>query len=142
MTLPRLICAAVFAFVSLPGMTFAACVPAAVEFRAGAIATSVQGGIARGERACFRIAARQAQTLDVTQPDTDEPNIAIQIYRPGWHISDDHGATLVAGVPLPGAEDGTDATHWSGTLPASGTYLLVAGAIRGGGEYRINIEIR
>ncbi|MDR3531962.1 MAG: hypothetical protein P4L90_15610 [Rhodopila sp.] len=134
---------AIICWLSLYGAAAAACAPPApVRFAPGADATDLHGGVARGERACFSIGARKGQTLSITQPDTPHPNIAIQLYRPPWHITDEDGVASVTGTPLKGAEEGTDATQWRGALPASGNYLLVVGTIRGGDEYRLHVEIR
>jgi len=43
---------------------------------------------------------------------------------------------------LKGAEEGRDAGEWSGRLPTTGPYLLVLGTSRGGGEYRVRVEVR
>src|SRR4051812_17195350 len=75
----------------MQGIAFAACAPPVpVRFPAGAVSTDLQGGVARAERACFSITARQGQTLAVTQPglsaatqpEEAQGNIAIQLYRP------------------------------------------------------------
>lgn len=102
----------------------------------------LDGGIARGDRACFSIDARIGQRLSVTQRDTGEGNIVLQLYRPGWKTAVSSEGVSILGQPLPGAEDGTDAATWSGVLPATGAYLLVLGTTRGGGAYRMRIEIR
>ena len=103
--------------------------PAPVRFPAGAFATDLSGGVARGE----------GQTLSVTQRKSPENNIVFQIYQPGWKITP--GPDL-SGDALKGAADGDDARAWSGKLPAKGNYLLVVGTTRGGGEYNLRIEIR
>src|SRR4051794_9617752 len=97
----------------MQGVAFAACAPPVpVRFPAGAISTDLQGGVARGERACFSITARQGQTLAVTQPaiqpEEAQGNIAIQLYRPPWHIDEADGTTLVRGTALLGAGEGQD----------------------------------
>ena len=134
---------AIACWVSLNGSTLAACdPPAPVRFPPNAVATDLHGGIARGDVACFTIRARQGQALSVTQPDNPHSNIAIQVYRPPWHIGDDQAAVPVSGTPLNGAEDGADAKQWFGRLPVSGSYLLMVGTIRGGDAYRLHVEIR
>ena len=109
--------------------------PAPVRFSAGAFATDLSGGVARGERACFTIGAGAGQTLSVTQRKSPDDNIVFQIYQPGWKPD-------LSGTALKGAADGDDARAWSGKLPAKGNYLLVVGTTRGGGEYNLRIEIR
>jgi hypothetical protein len=115
--------------------------PAAVRFPAGVFATELIGGVPRGERDCFTIDAGAGQTLSVTQRTAQDNNIVFQLYRPGWKIKRGPDGTDVLGATLQGAGEGDDAWTWSGSLPAKGDYLIVVGAIQGGGEYRIRIEI-
>ncbi len=66
----------------------------------------------------------------------------MQLYRPPWHTRTAEDGLRVTGRALPGAEPGSDATRWSGAVPADGTYLLVIGTSWGGGDYRLRIVIR
>lgn len=115
--------------------------PAAVRFPAGVFATELTGGVPRGERDCFTIQAGAGQKLAVTQRSAPDNNIVFQLYRPGWRIKRGPDGTNVLGATLHGAGEADDAWTWSGSLPANGEYLIVVGATRGGGEYRIRIEI-
>jgi hypothetical protein len=54
----------------------------------------------------------------------------------------DVSALEIAGEALPGAGEGEDAARWTGVLPQSGAYLLVAGSTRGNATYRLTVEIR
>jgi hypothetical protein len=139
----RIILAAAAALALAAGRANALCEkPAAVRFAAGASSAEVSGGIARGDRDCFTLGARGGQTLIVTQPVKNEGNIVFQLYRPPWKIDQGADGTDIGGQALKGAEDGADAREWSGKLPVSGVYLLVIGVTRGGGDYRIRIEIK
>jgi hypothetical protein len=115
--------------------------PTAVRFPAGVFAAELTGGVPRGERDCFSIYAGAGQTLSVTQKTAQDSNIVFQLYRPGWRIKRSPDGTDVSGATLHGAGEGDDAWTWSGSLPAKGDYLIVVGATRGGGEYRIRVEI-
>lgn len=115
--------------------------PAAVRFPAGVFAAELNGGVPRGERDCFTIAAGAGQTLSVTQRTAEDNNIVFQLYRPGWKIKRGPDGTDVSGATLHGAATVNDTQTWSGSLPDKGDYLIVVGATRGGGEYRIRIEI-
>jgi hypothetical protein len=77
----------------------------------------------------------------VTQPGRTETNIVIQLYRPPWQTRSTEDGLQITGRALTGAEDGADATHWSGELPARGVYLLVIGTSWGGGAYHLRIAI-
>ncbi len=134
----------ILCWLSFAGVGFAACdQPTPIRLPAGAASADVEGEVARGDRDCFSFGERKGLTLSITQPGNSDPNIAIQLYRPSWHIEhDDDDGVDVTGTPLKGAEDGADATQWRGELPASGVYLMMVGAIRGGDAYRLHIDVR
>ena len=131
-------------------MRFAAATPAfadcenpePIRFAPGTSAADLDGGLARGDRACFTIAARTGQHVAVTQPNRGEGNIVLQFYRPPWTVTVLPHGPRVSGTALPGAGEGEDAAEWRGTLPATGAYLLVLGTSRGGGEYHVCVEVR
>ena len=112
--------------------------PAEIRLAPDAGRASVESGLARGERGLHVFAAREGQVaaLSVTAPSD---NAVFQLYVPGAVIGAE-GAII--GNALPGAGEGEDARSWTGTLPATGRYLVVVGAIRGGTEYRLNISVR
>jgi hypothetical protein len=116
--------------------------PAAVRFPAGVFVAELTGGVPRGERDCFTIGAGAGQVMSVTQRPSLDDNIVFQLYQPGWKITRGPDGTDVSGATLRGAGEGDDARTWSGRLQAKGDYLIVVGTTRGGGEYRIRIEIR
>jgi len=134
----------ILCWLSFGGVGLAACdQPTPILLPAGAASADVEGEVARGDRDCYSFGGRKGLTLSVTQPGNSDPNIAIQLYRSPWHIEhDDDDGVEVTGTPLKGAEDGADATHWRGELPASGVYLMMVGAIRGGDAYRLHIDVR
>jgi hypothetical protein len=114
----------------------AACPPAKpVHFAAGASEITLSGG-------CYTLRARQGQILTVEQSDTPDTNIVFQIYHPPWRIVGSPDQMAVGGTTLPGTAEGEDARRFSGTLPATGDYLLVVGTSRGSGGYRLRVEIR
>jgi hypothetical protein len=115
--------------------------PTALHFAAGTTGATVAGGLARGERDCFSISARTGQHLTVTQTDQGEGNIVVQIYQPPWTIVPSADGPRFRGRALEGSEEGRDAQHWTGRLPATGSYLLVVGTSRGGGEYSVRVEV-
>ncbi len=127
-----------------PGVAMAAPCdnPSPVKFPTGSSQTEIAGGLARGDRACWTLDARHGQRMVIRQQNGKDSNIAIQIYRPGWSLVHSSEGIRVQGRALPGAAEGKDARNWSGTLPATGIYLLVLGTTWGGGSYRIRIEIR
>ena len=116
--------------------------PANVRFAAGASATELEGGVPRGERDCFVLQGRNEQRLAITQPNPVDDNIVFQIYQPPWTIRRTDAGWAFGGIALPGSEETRDTRAWTGALPASGRYLLVVGTSRGGGTYRLRIEIR
>jgi hypothetical protein len=130
------------AWLCMPAAVEAACPPAKpVHFAAGASEITLSGGIPRGERDCYTLGARQGQILTVEQSDTPDTNIVFQIYQPPWRIVGSPDQMAVGGMTLPGTAEGEDARRFSGTLPATGDYLLVLGTIRGSGAYHLRVEI-
>jgi len=111
-----------------------------IAFARGASHTSIDGGVARGDRAFYTLSARAGQRLTVSG-HAEERNVAFQIWRPGYRLpktADDD----ITGRPLKGAGPQDDARYWNGRLPQSGRYLLVVGATRGGASYRLEIAIK
>lgn len=116
--------------------------PEAVHFSPGTSASELTGEVPRADRDCYTFVARSGQHLRLNQKPSPDDNIVFQIYRPSWKIDPQPVGFEFRGTTLPGAGDTDDTTKWSGTLPASGTYLLVIGTTAGGGEYHIDMEIR
>ena len=131
------------AWLCMPAVVEAACPPTKpVHFAAGASEITLNGGIPRGERDCYILRAHQGQILTIEQSDTPDTNIVFQIYQPPWRIVGSPDQMGVGGKTLPGTAEGEDARRFSGTLPATGNYLIVVGTSRGSGEYRLRTEIR
>lgn len=112
-----------------------------IHFAPGASVGEARGGIVRGERALYAInaASGQQMTVRITSP---ENNAVFQLYWPGARAEMEDGAVRVDGTALRGANEGDDATQWSGALPASGNYLIVIGGTRGNAAYSLNISIK
>lgn len=111
--------------------------PAPITFLRGAFAAEVAGGVPRGLPDCWTVQARAGQRVSA-QVTSSEHNVVFQIYRPGWTAAEGEPA----GQTLPGAGEGQDASVFSGILPETGTYLIVLGTTRGGGEYKLRVEVR
>jgi hypothetical protein len=101
---------------------------------------TLEGGIARGERACYSMDARVGQSvrLAVASP---EANAVLEFYKPGWTILPADGGADIKGSAYPGAAEGDDAMRWTGRLTATGAQLLVIGSVRGGAAYRVTVRI-
>jgi hypothetical protein len=112
--------------------------PAPITFQRGAFAAEVTGGVPRGLPDCWTVHARAGQRI-TARVGSLEHNVVFQIYQPGWKTTPDGAPT---GRTLPGAAEGQDAATFSGALPETGAYLFVLGTTRGGGEYRLRVEIR
>jgi len=113
-----------------------------LRFAPGASEARIEGGVPRGMRDCLSLGLRQGQRLTVQVLPGEDDNIVFQIYRPGWTVAGRSDAVTINGTALPGTAEGLDARAFDGTLPASGTYLLVIGTTRGGGAYRISVGAR
>jgi hypothetical protein len=111
-----------------------------IRIAPGASSAKVAGAVIRGERALYSFAARAGQHLSL-RVRAVEKNAAVQIYAPGARLEKRDYGLEVVGQPLPGAGEEDDATRWTGTLPKSGTYLLVVGPTRGNATYRLTVTI-
>lgn len=110
-----------------------------LRFAKGESRVRLQGAVIRGERACFAFRAKRGQRAPLA-PASPEAHSALQVYAPGARPPAEDGGD-VRGAPLPGAADGDDATGWSGTLPASGRYLVVVGPTRGNASDTLELAI-
>jgi hypothetical protein len=112
-----------------------------IRFARGSSGAEVAGAVVRGERALFSLEARAGQTLTarITAP---EGNAVFQVWHPGAVPRQQDGMATVEGTALPGAGEGDDARSWSGTLPASGAYLIVVGGTRGNATFRLSVTVR
>jgi hypothetical protein len=90
---------------------------------------------------CLILDARSGQHMTVTVMSPDDAAV-FQIYPPPWRYTRNDNGVEVQTRALPGAEEGRDISTWTGRLKVSGTYLIVVNRTRGGGEYRLHIEIK
>jgi hypothetical protein len=115
--------------------------PKPIFFAKGSSSGTVGGHMLRGERNLYSLKAGAGQTLtiEMTAPDN---NAVFQVYEPGTTIGRDADGLLeFHGKALAGANDGDDATRWSGRLPQSGTYIVVVGGTRGNARYSLDVKI-
>jgi hypothetical protein len=115
--------------------------PKPIFFAMGSTRGTVGGHVLRGARDLYSLTAGRGQTMTITVTAPDD-NAVFQIYEPGTTVSRDaDGALEFKGKALPAAEDGDDATRWSGRLPRAGTYLIVIGSTRGNARYSMDVKI-
>ncbi len=100
-----------------------------MRFAKGASSTTIKGGVIRGERDRYYVAAKKGQTMTV-KITSEEDNAVFQIYLPGEEEA------------LPGAGEGDDATEWSGQLPSDNEYVIVVGGTRGNASYTLKLSIQ
>ncbi|MDQ4061124.1 MAG: hypothetical protein M3145_08490 [Pseudomonadota bacterium] len=112
-----------------------------IRFARGASSATVAGAVVRGDRDIYPVKANAGQTMRV-RITAIENNAAFEIYRPGARYRRDQDGYEVMGSTLKGAGQTDDAKQWSGTLPATGTYLIVVGGTRGNAGYRMTVSIR
>lgn len=113
----------------------------AIRFGAGRSGAEVTGGVVRGDRDLWRVAARKGQRLQLTIT-SPERNAVVAIYTPGATASKGEDGWEVKGRSLPRAGETDDAPRWSGVLPATGDYLIVVGGTRGDADYHLKIQVR
>jgi len=115
--------------------------PKMIFFATGSTRGTAGGHVLRGARDLYSLKAIASQVLTVTITAPDD-NAVFQIYEPGTQIGRDaDGLLQFTGKALARADDGDDATRWSGRLPRTGTYLIVVGSTRGNARYSMDIKI-
>ena len=112
-----------------------------IRFAPGTTSASVGNAVVRGDRDIYRVEASAGQRMAV-RVSAVEDNAAFQIYLPGASYRREVDGYEFSGRTLPGAGEGADATRWSGTLPASGPYLIVVGPTARNATYRLTVDIR
>ena len=92
-----------------------------------------------GDVACFRLHLPGAVRGHVTVATAHNYG-SLQLYPPGWVITQ-HGRAFTFGVPpLPGTADSDNARSWTGQLPPQGDLLIVVAMKGNGRQYRIHVE--
>jgi hypothetical protein len=115
--------------------------PKMIFFATGSTRGTVGGHVLRGARDLYSLKAAAGLTMTVTITAPDD-NAVFQIYEPGTQIGRDaDGLLQFTGKALAHADDGDDATRWSGRLPRTGTYLIVIGSTRGNARYSMDVKI-
>lgn len=102
---------------------------AQLKFAPGTDSASVNGEIQGMDRDIYPIAAKAGQTMQV-QVSNKQKLVLFRIQKPG---------AKEAYLPKAGEDD--DATQWKGVLPASGTYKIIVGAMRGD-DTRYTLDVR
>lgn len=99
-----------------------------VRFARGRTTAVLKGAVVRGTQDRYILGARAGQTM-IVHITSLEKNAVFVILGPD-------------GTALQGAEEGTDATDWSGTLPMSGDFSIWVGPTRGNATYTLEVTIR
>lgn len=97
-----------------------------VRFARGRTTATYKNSVVRGTRDRYTLGARAGQKMSVHITSV-ENNAVFDIYTP-------QGGTLVG--------EGEDSTDWSGTLPASGDYVVEVGGTRGNATYTLKVTVR
>lgn len=100
-----------------------------IKFAPGADSASRKGEIQGMDRDIYPITAKAGQTMRV-RVSNKLHLVLFRIQKPGKEE---------AYLPKAGEDD--DATQWEGTLPATGTYKIIVGAMRGE-DTRYTLEVR
>jgi hypothetical protein len=115
--------------------------PAAVTFAKGTSSAKYKGGFDRGEMDCWTVIAKQGQILTVNV-DAIDKNASLDVYLPKYRIKHGSEGLDVTGTRLtPGGIGDRHITHWSGTLPASGRYLINIISERGNVTYDLSVAV-
>lgn len=117
----------IFVF-GLAGITSADGIRKRLKFAKGKSSATVSGAVIRGDRDTYIIGAHEGQTMRVRITSL-ENNAVFQI----------EGAD---GSYLRGADEGDDATNWTGELPSTGDNKIIVGGTRGNATYKLTVSIK
>jgi len=99
-----------------------------VRFARGRTTAVLKGAVVRGTQDRYILGARRGQTM-IIHITSRENNTVFAILGPD-------------ATALNGAEEGADATDWTGTLPLNGDYSIWVGPTRGNATYTLEVTIR
>jgi hypothetical protein len=99
-----------------------------VRFARGRTTAVLKGAAVRGTQDRYILGARRGQTM-IVHITSRENNAVFAILGPD-------------ATALNGAEEGADATDWTGTLPLNGDYSIWVGPTRGNATYTLEVTIR
>ena len=99
-----------------------------VRFARGRTTAVLNGSVVRGTQDRYILGARTGQTM-IVHITSREKNAVFVILGPD-------------ATALEGAEEGTDATDWTGTLRLNGDYSIWVGPTRGNASYTLEVTIR
>ena len=99
-----------------------------VKFARGRTTAVLKGAVVRATNDRYILGARGGQTM-IVHITSLEKNAVFRISGPD-------------GGELPGAEDGSDASDWTGELPANGDYSIWVSPTRGNATYTLEVTIR
>ena len=114
-------------------------VPIPIRFTPGTNGGKASGAVIRADRDIYSVGAQAGQKMTVTIK-AQEDNAVFQVYPPDaapYRDADD--MVGITGTPLPGAEG--DTKHWTGPMPATGTYLIKVGSTRGNATYELSVSL-
>ncbi len=131
LSIPRASLAATFALALtlLSGGWALATDKPAITFAPGSSSATLKGDIQGMDRDIYPITAKAGQTMRVSVSNKYKL-VLFHIQLPG-----------TTEAYLPGAGPDDDATQWQGVLPASGTYTIIVGAMRGK-DTRYSLDVR
>lgn len=99
-----------------------------VRFARGRTTAVLNGAVVRGTQDRYILGARSGQTM-IVHITSREKNAVFAILGPD-------------ATALEGAEEGTDAMDWTGTLPLTGDYSIWVSPTRGNATYTLEVTIR
>jgi hypothetical protein len=99
-----------------------------VRFARGRTTAVLKGAVVRGTQDRYILGARSGQMM-IVHITSREKNAVFAILGPD-------------ATALEGAEEGTDATDWTGTLPVNGDYSIWVSPTRGNATYTLEVTIR
>jgi hypothetical protein len=134
------------AVVALAGPVRAADTLREIQFKPGQTNVKAHGHLALRDSDIWVITAKAGQAGDI-RVTSIEDNVSFRIFQPPAALKRQIGAMEVDGPQLPGIVpvQGLDAgagRHWTGVLPAAGTYYVVVGSDRGDASYKLMVTVK
>lgn len=112
--------------------------PAQIAVTPGATESTAETDTPAATLDCYQVAAQAGQQLAVSLagPKSDA---VFAVYAPGWAAScNPEDDCDIAGDQLTADET----RSWSGTVPVTGTYLIVIDNSRSDADYRLNVVLQ
>jgi hypothetical protein len=112
-----------------------------IQFTTGNSSAVISDSVERGASATYSLTAKAGQKAEFHLSSV-EHNALFTVYLPSATLKKGDGGIDVEGETLPGADESTGASKWSGFLPKDGQYIITVTPTRGGATYTLSVAIK